>query len=121
MTDMPNRYISVTFHCKWVQFKAGVTDFSLLQNIRNESGIQPPVQLVQAILSQETKQPGCEADHSGPSIAEVMNKWIYAPIPPTCLQGLHSKNFPLPSLLQTHQKLHSSFMHMSQHIALRQL
>jgi hypothetical protein len=34
------------------------------------------------ILSPEIKRPGCEADHSPPTITEVEKIWIYISIPP---------------------------------------
>jgi hypothetical protein len=34
------------------------------------------------------KQPGYEADHSPPSIADVKNVWNYTYTPPICLHGM---------------------------------
>jgi hypothetical protein len=42
---------------------------------------QPPIQWVPGALSLGTKRPGCEADHSPPSSAEVKNAWSYTSIP----------------------------------------
>jgi hypothetical protein len=41
---------------------------------------QPPIQWVPGALSLEVKRPGCEADHSAPSNAEVNNEWSYTSI-----------------------------------------
>jgi hypothetical protein len=38
---------------------------------------QPPIQWVPGALSVEVKRPGCVADHSPPSSAEVKNEWSY--------------------------------------------
>jgi hypothetical protein len=43
---------------------------------------QPPIQWAPGALSLEVKQLGCEADHSPPSSAEVMNAWSYIINPP---------------------------------------
>jgi hypothetical protein len=34
------------------------------------------------------KRPGCEADHSSPSSAEVKNAWSYTSTPPVRLHGV---------------------------------
>jgi hypothetical protein len=49
---------------------------------------QPPIQWVPGALSLEVKQPGCEADHSPPSSAEVKNVWSYTSTPPIHLHGM---------------------------------
>jgi hypothetical protein len=38
---------------------------------------QPPIQWVPGVLSLGVSRPGCEADHSPPSSAEVKNAWSY--------------------------------------------
>jgi hypothetical protein len=38
-------------------------------------------------LFPELKLPGCEADRSPPSRAEVKNEWRYTSIPPICFHG----------------------------------
>jgi hypothetical protein len=43
---------------------------------------QPHVQWITGALSLWVKWPGCEADHSHPSSAEVKNTWSYNSIPP---------------------------------------
>jgi hypothetical protein len=43
---------------------------------------QPPIQWVPGALSRRVKRPGCEADHSPPSSAEVKNAWNYTSTPP---------------------------------------
>jgi hypothetical protein len=42
---------------------------------------QPPIQRVPGFLSLRVKRPGCEADHSPPSSAEIKNAWSYTSIP----------------------------------------
>jgi hypothetical protein len=42
---------------------------------------QLPIQWVPRALSLEVKRPGCEADHSPLSSAEVKNAWSYNPLP----------------------------------------
>jgi hypothetical protein len=48
---------------------------------------QPPIQLVSGALSLGVKRPGCEADHSHPSSAEVRNAWSYTSNPPIRLHA----------------------------------
>jgi hypothetical protein len=43
---------------------------------------QPPIQWVPGALSPGIKQPGLEADHSPPTIAEIKNMWICTSTPP---------------------------------------
>jgi hypothetical protein len=43
---------------------------------------QPPIQWVPGALSPGVKRPGCEADHSAPTSAEVKKMWIYTSTPP---------------------------------------
>jgi hypothetical protein len=49
---------------------------------------QPPIQWVPGALSLRVKRPGCEAEHSPPSSAEVKNAWSYTSIPPIRLHGV---------------------------------
>jgi hypothetical protein len=42
---------------------------------------KPPIQFVPGALSLEVKWPGCEADHSPPSSADVKNAWSYTSSP----------------------------------------
>jgi len=51
-----------------------------------------PIHLVWDCLSLNVKQPGCEANHSPPSSAEVKNDWSYASNPPTCLYFVYRDN-----------------------------
>jgi hypothetical protein len=44
--------------------------------------IQPPIQWALGALSPGLKRPGCEANHSPPTSAEVKKKWIYTSTPP---------------------------------------
>jgi hypothetical protein len=52
-----------------VKFLAGARDFSRLHSVKTGSGAHPAFHL--GALSRGVKQPGCEADHSPPSSAEV--------------------------------------------------
>jgi hypothetical protein len=42
---------------------------------------QPPIQWIPGALSLGVERPGCEADHSPPSSAEVQNSWRYTSTP----------------------------------------
>jgi hypothetical protein len=44
---------------------------------------QPPVKWVLGVLTPGLKRPGCETDHSHPSITEVKNTWNYTSTPHT--------------------------------------
>jgi hypothetical protein len=50
--------------------------------------IEPPIQWAPEVLSLGIKWPGCEADHSPPSSAEVKNAWSYTSTPPVHLHGM---------------------------------
>jgi hypothetical protein len=50
--------------------------------------IQPPSQWVPGALFLRVKQPGCEADHSPSSSAEVKNAWSDTSAPPVHLHGM---------------------------------
>jgi hypothetical protein len=62
---------------------------------------QPPIQWERGVLSLGVKRPGCEADHSHPSRAEV-KEWvelhIHSPNTPSWRSGQlkHKDNFTLP-------------------------
>jgi len=49
---------------------------------------QPPTQYVSGALTSGVKWPGCEADHSPPSNAEVKKAWSYTSISPLRLHGV---------------------------------
>jgi hypothetical protein len=49
---------------------------------------QPHIQWVLGALSLGVKWPGCEAEHSHPSSAEVKNAWSYISTPPTGFHGV---------------------------------
>jgi len=49
---------------------------------------QPPIQCVPGAPSVGVKRQGCEADHSSPSSAEIMNAWNYTSTPPIRLHGV---------------------------------
>jgi hypothetical protein len=51
--------------------------------IRARGPTQPPVQGVPGALSPILKRPGCEADYSPPSSAEVKNAGAMPPLPDT--------------------------------------
>jgi hypothetical protein len=62
------------FECRWAQ------EFYLLQT---GSGVHPTsYPVVTGSLSPGVKRPGCEADHSPPSSAQVKKMWIYTSTPP---------------------------------------
>jgi hypothetical protein len=42
---------------------------------------QPPKQWIPGVLSSGVKRPGCEANYSPPSIAEVKNGGVIPPLP----------------------------------------
>jgi hypothetical protein len=72
-----------------VRFAAGAGNFSLHCHIQTGSGsTQPPIQWVPGAPSLVVKRPGCEADHSPPSSAEVKNEWSYNSTPPVRLHGV---------------------------------
>jgi hypothetical protein len=49
---------------------------------------QPPNQCVPRAISSGVKRPGCEADQSSPTSAEVKKIWIYTSTPPIRLHGV---------------------------------
>jgi hypothetical protein len=49
---------------------------------------QPPIQWVPGAVSLGIKRPGCEADHTPPSSAEVKNAWSYTSTLPVRLHGV---------------------------------
>jgi hypothetical protein len=60
-----------------------VKDFHSSMSSRPALGsTQLPIQWVPGALSPEVKRPGCEADHSPPTSAEVKKTWVYTSIPP---------------------------------------
>jgi hypothetical protein len=61
-----------------VRLPAGLGIFLFTTASRTTLGpTQPRMQWVTGTLSLEVKRPGCEADHSPPSSAEVKNAWSY--------------------------------------------
>jgi hypothetical protein len=48
----------------------------------------PPIQWVPGALYPEVKRPGCKANHSPPTSAEVKNTWIYTSAPPIRLHDV---------------------------------
>jgi hypothetical protein len=66
-----------------VQFPTGAENFFLRQRVQRPAlrSTQPPIQWVPAVLPTGVKQPGCEADDSPPSSAEVKNAWSYSSTP----------------------------------------
>jgi hypothetical protein len=46
-----------------------------------------PIQWIRGALTLRIKRPGCEADHSPQSSAEVKNAWSYTSTPPIRLHG----------------------------------
>jgi len=51
-----------------------------------------PIQWMLTLLSSGVKWPGCEADDSSPSGAEVKNGWTYTSAPLICLHSLYRYN-----------------------------
>jgi hypothetical protein len=49
---------------------------------------QPPIQWVTGAVALVVKWPGCEADYSPPSSAEVKNAWSYTATPQICLHDM---------------------------------
>jgi hypothetical protein len=87
-----------------IRFSAGAGNFSLPHRVQNGSGAHPASYPMGTGGSfPGVKQPGCEADHSPPSNAEVKNAWSYTSNPQHafvawCLVK-HRDNFiPLPLL-----------------------
>jgi hypothetical protein len=82
-----------------VRFSAGAGDFSLHHRVQNGSGAHPasyPMGI--RVLSLGIKRPGCEADHSPPSSAEVkewMELYLHFLNTPSWLgvQSKHRDNF----------------------------
>jgi hypothetical protein len=57
-----------------------------------------PIQCVSGTLSPGVKRPGCEADHSPPTNAEVKKIWIYTSTPPYASMAwclIKKENLPL--------------------------
>jgi hypothetical protein len=50
--------------------------------------IKPPIQWVPGALIPGVNGPGCKADHSPLSSAEVRNELSYTSTPPVCLHGM---------------------------------
>jgi hypothetical protein len=69
--------------------------FSFLQrNVRTSSEAQPaPIQLLPAAAFPGLERPGCKADHSPPTSAEVKNEWNYTSAPSVCLHNVYRNNF----------------------------
>jgi hypothetical protein len=67
-----------------IRFAAVERDFSLLHGVQTGSGAtQPPSQWAPGALSSGVKWPACEAVHSPPSSAEIMNGGAITPLPHT--------------------------------------
>jgi cytochrome bd-type quinol oxidase subunit 2 len=52
----------------------------------------PPIKWMLTLLSLAVKWPGCEADHSSPSGAEVKNGWTYTSSSLICFHSLYRYN-----------------------------
>jgi hypothetical protein len=55
--------------------------------------IQPPIHWVSGALSLGVKRPGCEAEHSPPSSAEVKNAWSYTSTPQYAFMAYRRRRF----------------------------
>jgi hypothetical protein len=64
-------------------------EFSLHYHVQTGSGANPTSYLMgtRGSFPGVLKWPGCEADHSPPSIAEVKSAWIYTSTRPIYRQG----------------------------------
>jgi hypothetical protein len=72
-----------------VRFPAGTGIFLFTIAFRTALGpTKSPIQWVPGALSLGVKRPGCEADHSPPSSAEVKNAWSYTSTPTVRLHGV---------------------------------
>jgi hypothetical protein len=68
--------------CSRVRFSAGAGNFFLHHRVQNGSGAHPAsYPMGTRGSSPRVKRPGCEADHSPPSSAEVKNAWSYTSTP----------------------------------------
>jgi hypothetical protein len=54
-----------------IRVLAGAGNFSFHRVQKSPGPTQPPIQWIPGALSVTVKRPGCEADHSPPSSAEV--------------------------------------------------
>jgi hypothetical protein len=93
------KYVKSTWHL--IDFRRRLGIFLFTTASRMALGpTQPPIQWVPGALSLGVKWPGCEADHSPPSSAEVKNACSYTSTPQYvftawCLVK-HRDNFTLP-------------------------
>jgi hypothetical protein len=71
------------------RFPVGAQIIFATTSIRVLRPTQPPIEWVPESPSLGVKWPGCEADHSPRSSAEVKNAWRYTSTsPPMCLHGV---------------------------------
>jgi hypothetical protein len=84
-----------------VRFPAWAGNFPLRHHVQTGYGAQPAsYPMGTGVSFSGVKRPGCEADHSPPSSAEVKNAWSYTSTPQYvfmewCLVK-HRDNFTLP-------------------------
>jgi hypothetical protein len=72
------KILNLTLVASVVRFPTRAREFYFFQSIQIGSGFtQPPIQWVQGTVSLGVKQPGYEADHLSPSVAEVKHDWSY--------------------------------------------
>jgi hypothetical protein len=64
-----------------VHFLAGPEEFSPLHCVQTGSGAYPAYEMDTTLLSPRVKWLGCEANHSPPSRAKVINMWSYTSTP----------------------------------------
>jgi hypothetical protein len=70
-------YRYIFFDYRWGQ------EFALLHVVQTGSEDHyPPIQWVPGALSPGVKRPGCQANHSPQTSAEVKKIWIYTSTPP---------------------------------------
>jgi len=72
-----------------VRIPAETGNFSLHYRVQPAlEPTQPPIRWLPEAPSLGVKRPGCEADHSPPSSAEVKNAWSYTSTFPIRLHGV---------------------------------
>jgi hypothetical protein len=77
-----------------VRIPAESRKLTLLQNVQIGCRAYPASYLMNIRgFPPELKQPGCDVDHSPPSIAGLKNEWSHSSNPSICLQGVEWDKF----------------------------
>jgi hypothetical protein len=99
---------------KWgilLWYPARPREIFILPVIRTVLGpTQPHIQSVLRSVSLKVNWPGCEADHSCPSSAEVKNEWTYNSAPPYALKACTKAILSLPFALNNFRLLIQSYV-----------